>query len=37
VSGYTTDEILNDEVLITKPYVESDLLERVRQVLSQDA
>ncbi|MFJ5989502.1 substrate-binding domain-containing protein [Lentzea sp. NPDC092896] len=37
VSGYTTDEILDDEVLITKPYVESDLLERVRQVLSQDA
>ncbi|SEQ47874.1 substrate-binding domain-containing protein [Lentzea albida] len=34
VSGYTTDEVLDDEVLITKPYVESDLLERVRQVLA---
>jgi signal transduction histidine kinase/DNA-binding LacI/PurR family transcriptional regulator/CheY-like chemotaxis protein len=33
MSGYTTDEILDDEVLITKPYVESDLLERVREVL----
>ncbi|HUQ59789.1 substrate-binding domain-containing protein [Lentzea sp.] len=34
MSGYTTDEVLDDEVLITKPYAESDLLERVRQVLS---
>lgn len=37
VSGYTTDEILDDEVLITKPYVESVLLERIRQVLAQEA
>jgi len=33
MSGYTTDEVLDDEVLITKPYVESELLERVRTVL----
>jgi hypothetical protein len=37
MSGYTTDEVLDDEVLITKPYVESVLLERVREVLTQDA
>ncbi|SDP97595.1 DNA-binding transcriptional regulator, LacI/PurR family, partial [Lentzea jiangxiensis] len=37
MSGYTTDEVLDDEVLITKPYVESELLERVREVLAQDA
>ncbi|MDX8036107.1 substrate-binding domain-containing protein [Lentzea sp. BCCO 10_0856] len=37
MSGYTTDEVLDDEVLITKPYVESDLLERVRELLNQDA
>lgn len=37
MSGYTTDEILDGEVLITKPYVESDLLERVRERLVQDA
>ncbi|SES04809.1 DNA-binding transcriptional regulator, LacI/PurR family [Lentzea xinjiangensis] len=37
MSGYTTDEVLDDEVLITKPYAESDLLERVRDVLRQDA
>lgn len=37
MSGYTTDEILDGEVLITKPYVESELLERVRDVLVQDA
>jgi CheY-like chemotaxis protein len=37
MSGYTTDEVLDDEVLITKPYVESELLEKVREVLAQDA
>ncbi|WP_434442148.1 substrate-binding domain-containing protein [Lentzea sp. E54] len=37
MSGYTTDEILGDEALITKPYVESELLERVRKALVQDA
>jgi signal transduction histidine kinase/DNA-binding LacI/PurR family transcriptional regulator/CheY-like chemotaxis protein len=37
MSGYTTDEVLDGEVLITKPYVESELLERVRDVLAQDA
>ncbi|MFI6100078.1 substrate-binding domain-containing protein [Lentzea sp. NPDC051213] len=37
MSGYTTDEVLDGEVLITKPYVESELLERVREVLTQEA
>ncbi|GAA3660390.1 hypothetical protein GCM10022267_53250 [Lentzea roselyniae] len=37
MSGYTTDEVLDGEVLITKPYVESELLERVREVLDQEA
>jgi signal transduction histidine kinase/DNA-binding LacI/PurR family transcriptional regulator/CheY-like chemotaxis protein len=37
MSGYTTDEVLDDEVLITKPYVESELLERIREALDQDA
>ncbi len=34
LSGYTTDEVLDDEMLITKPYVESELLERIREVLA---
>ncbi|WP_157529631.1 substrate-binding domain-containing protein [Nocardia sp. NRRL S-836] len=33
MSGYTTDEPMTDEVLISKPYVESELLDRVRAVL----
>lgn len=37
MSGYTTDEVLEGEVLITKPYAEPELLERVREVLRQDA
>jgi signal transduction histidine kinase/DNA-binding LacI/PurR family transcriptional regulator len=37
VSGYTTDVPMTDEVLISKPYVESELLEAVREVLAQDA
>ncbi|MFS8104925.1 substrate-binding domain-containing protein [Lentzea alba] len=37
MSGYTTDEVLDGEVLITKPYAESELLERVRQILDQEA
>ncbi|MEU7481642.1 substrate-binding domain-containing protein [Lentzea sp. NPDC042327] len=36
MSGYTTDEPMTSEVLISKPYVESELLEAVRQVLDQD-
>ncbi|WP_154697537.1 substrate-binding domain-containing protein [Lentzea guizhouensis] len=37
MSGYTVDEPMTSEVLISKPYVESELLEKVREVLGQDA
>ncbi|MFD9698028.1 substrate-binding domain-containing protein [Lentzea sp. NPDC059081] len=35
-SGYTSEEFLDVEVLITKPYQQAELLERVREVLAQE-